>query len=134
MNVTLAPGILEKVLTHARQCLPEEGCGIIAGTNGVADRFIPIRNAMASDRSYEMDPAELISAFRSLRESGETMLAIYHSHPRAAAKPSLHDIQRAHYPEAAQVIVSLENADKPDIRAFRILDGEAVEIGLHVIV
>ena len=118
MNITLAPGILEKMLNHARECLPEESCGIIAGLNGVGDRFIPVTNRMASSRAYEMDPAELIGALRSLRESGQAMLAIYHSHPNAPAQPSTHDIQRAHYPEAAQIIVSLENAARPDVRAF----------------
>jgi proteasome lid subunit RPN8/RPN11 len=81
-----------------------------------------------------MDPAELIAALRSLRESGDELAAIYHSHPRGPAEPSGRDIREAHYPDAAYLIVSLEHAETPVTRAFRIIDGRSYEIELHAIV
>jgi proteasome lid subunit RPN8/RPN11 len=134
MDLTLAPGILEQLIAHSRESLPQEGCGLIAGQGNLGERFIPIKNSAASEHMYEMEPEQLIPALRSLRESGEQLIAIYHSHPKGLAVPSARDMEQASYPRAAHVIVSLENRERPDVRAFRILEGEALEIGLHVIV
>jgi glycerol uptake facilitator-like aquaporin len=79
-------------------------------------------------------PAELIGALRTLRNSGETLLAIYHSHPRGPAQPSQRDLERAFYPDAAHVIVSLATSENPAVRGFRIVDAEAIEIELRAIV
>jgi [CysO sulfur-carrier protein]-S-L-cysteine hydrolase len=133
MNLRLAPEILETVTDHAKNLYPKEGCGLIAGA-GVGSRFVPIRNSLSSSTQFEMDPAELIPALRDIRERGEELLAIYHSHPHGPARPSTSDIERAYYPEAAHLIVSLADPARPQAAAFRILDGEALEIDVHVIV
>ena len=81
-----------------------------------------------------MDPAELIAAMRDLRNAGEELTGIYHSHPHGPAHPSKTDIERAYYPEAAQLIVSLAELERPRVAAFRITNGEVLEIELHAIV
>ena len=81
-----------------------------------------------------MEPEELIPALRSIRANGETLLAIVHSHPKGPAFPSSRDIERAWYPDAAHVIVSLAFAETPDVRGFRIVDGEVIEVELRAIV
>jgi [CysO sulfur-carrier protein]-S-L-cysteine hydrolase len=134
MNLQLAPGIVDQILEQARSSLPLECCGLIAGTHGVGARVIPMVNALASSVAYEMDPAELIAAMRSLRQSGDELAAIYHSHPNGPAEPSRSDIERAYYPEAAYLIVSLADVKRPVTRAFRIVDGQAMEIEVHAIV
>jgi proteasome lid subunit RPN8/RPN11 len=134
MDLTLAPGILEQLITHCRESLPLEACGLVAGRNNLGERFISIKNAAASEHQFEMDLDQLFSTMRTLRESGESLIAICHSHPKGPSSPSTRDIQQAAYPQAAHVIVSLEDPGRPDVRAFRIAEGEALEIGLHVIV
>ena len=138
MSLILGPGILEQIVQHARTALPQEGCGLIVGLDGGRDgsatRFLPITNLLQSATSYEMEPAELIAALRSLRTTGESLLAIYHSHPRGPAVPSPRDIERAYYPDAVHVIVSLASPETPVVRGFRIADGRSVEVELHVIV
>jgi proteasome lid subunit RPN8/RPN11 len=62
------------------------------------------------------------------------LIAIFHSHPHGPAEPSKTDIERAYYPEVAHLIVSLAELERPQAVAFRILDGEALAIELHVIV
>jgi proteasome lid subunit RPN8/RPN11 len=134
VTVTLAPGILEEIIGHARKSYPDEGCGLLAGRQ-TADRFIPVTN-IASDpaRQFEMEPAELIHSLRELRTSGEQLIAVYHSHPNGPARPSKTDIDRAYYPEAAQIIVSMADPELPRVEAFRIIDGEALPVEVHVIV
>ena len=133
MNLILAPGILEQVITHAKNAYPNEACGLLVGHTSV-DRFIPTKNITPNPREYEIDPAELIAALRSLRETGENLLAIFHSHPHGPGELSKTDIERAYYPEAAQLIVSLAELERPQIVAFRIIGGEAVPIEVHAIV
>jgi len=134
VNLALDSGLLETIVEHARSAYPLEGCGLLAGNGNSATRFIPITNSLASATAYEMDPEELIGTLRSIRESGEILVAIYHSHPKGPARPSARDIGRAYYPEAAHLIVSLASPESPVVHGFRIVDGEAVEIELHVIV
>ena len=131
--LTLSPGILESVIQHAKSAYPIEACGLLAGGNA-AERFIPIKNVSAHPHEYEMDPAELIAALREIRQTGETLIAIFHSHPHGPAEPSKTDIQRAYYPDAAHLIVSLAELEHPQVAAFRIIDGDALAVELHVIV
>ena len=134
MSLTLTAGVLEEVLAHARACAPQECCGVVVGRNRCGDRSIRMTNTLASPTAYEVDPAELISVLRGLRETGEELLAIYHSHPEGASQPSRRDIEQAYYPEAAHLIVSLQDPQNPVMRAFRIIDGRAFEIEVHAIV
>ena len=133
MNLVLAPGLLDRVIEHAKANYPQEACGLLVG-HGSADRFIPMENALASSTAYEMAPAQLISTFRDLRRGDEELVAIYHSHPRGPARPSKSDIDRAYYPEAAHLIVSLADPERPRAAAFRIVNGEVLEIEVHAIV
>jgi proteasome lid subunit RPN8/RPN11 len=132
-SLTLAPGLLEKIIEHALAGYPQETCGLLAGNANHATRFIPMENRLASRTSYEMDPAELIQTLREFRDAGEQLVAICHSHPSTPAEPSHRDIERAYYPDAAYLIVSLAER-RPEVRAFRISAGEAVEIEVHAIV
>ncbi len=129
MNITVEARILGEVIEHAKAAYPKEGCGLIA-----PGRFIPIPNIAQSPCEFEMDPRELIKAFRELRTAGEELAAIYHSHPQGPLRPSPTDIERACYPDTAHLIVSLADPKHPRTAAFRIANGEALEIELHVIV
>ena len=133
MDLQLSPGILEQVTQHARQAYPKEGCGLLTGS-GAAERFIAMKNRSGSMAEYEMDPAELIHVLRELRDSGERLVAIYHSHPHGPAELSRRDIEQAYYPEVAQLLVSLADLERPQVAAFRIIDGLPLPIEVHVIV
>jgi len=76
----------------------------------------------------------LIAVLRDLRDVGETLIAIYHSHPHGPPEPSSTDVARAYYPEAAHLIISLAELERPQAAAFRIVDGEILPIELRVIV
>src|SRR5262245_58493042 len=134
MNFTLDSGLLDRMIDHAMAALPNEACGLLVGRNGQASRFIPAENTLRSETAYEIDPAFLAATFRLLRESGEELVGIFHSHPQGPARPSNRDLQRAYYPEAAHVIVSLAEPERPQVACFRIIDGQAYDVELHAIV
>jgi proteasome lid subunit RPN8/RPN11 len=133
MHLAVAPGILEEIIAHSRAAYPAEACGLLVGA-GTVDRFVPMRNFSSNPQQFEMDPAELITELRRLRESNDELLAIFHSHPYGPAEPSKTDVEQAYYPQAAHLIVSLAEPDRPQTAAFRIIDGEVLAIELHVIV
>lgn len=96
-----------------------ERCGLVGGRGGVGVTLYPIANAAGDPvRSFLLDARGQIEALRRMREHGESLYAIYHSHPTTAAEPSARDLAEAAYPEAAFLIVSLA-ADVPDLRAYR---------------
>jgi proteasome lid subunit RPN8/RPN11 len=133
MDLRLAPGILEDAIQQSKDAYPKEACGLLVGRDA-ADRLIPMKNVSANPRQFEMDPTELIAALRGLRQTGEELVAIFHSHPQGPAEPSKTDVDRAYYPETAHLIVSLADPERPQALAFRIIDGEVLPIEVHVIV
>jgi [CysO sulfur-carrier protein]-S-L-cysteine hydrolase len=116
---------------HARRAHPAECCGLLSGNNGVITDIHPLRNdADRPETRYFATPEDLFAAMRRIRESNQSLLGIYHSHPRTLAYPSASDVEMAFYPEALYFIISLE--PNVDLRAFRI-EGpriEEVEIGV----
>jgi proteasome lid subunit RPN8/RPN11 len=70
-------------------------------------------------RRFEMDPAGQVAALRHMRERGEGMLAIYHSHPSAPPEPSVHDLAGLGYPEALYLIISLNIKGVLEMRAWQ---------------
>ena len=124
--ITLQSSQRDQIFTNADEAAPAECCGLIGGTgDGRAKSIYSLRNVAANTHtSYEAAPEDLFAAQRQMRERGEELLAIYHSHPRSAEPaPSETDVRLAYYPQAVYFIVGLAGP-KPVIRAFRISERE----------
>ncbi len=121
MIISLQQSLLDQIISHARAEAPHECCGLVGGNDGRAQSVYPTRNAAADPLiTYEASPEDLFAAQRSMRERGEQLLAIYHSHPRSAEpQPSETDVRLAYYPTAVYVIVGL-GGEQPVLGAFRI--------------
>ena len=113
------------IIAHARETAPAECCGLIGGVRTQAQTVYRLRNVTsAPERAYEAAPEELFAAQRQMRERGENLLAIYHSHPRSNdPSPSETDVQLAYYPSATYLIVGL-GAEEPVVKAFKISERE----------
>ncbi len=132
MDVLFVPvALVEELLAHATELLPEEACGLLAGRDGRATRFYPVENARHSPVAYDMEPRALVRAILAIEAEELELLAIYHSHPSGPAWPSATDVAQAYYPEQAYLILSLDDPMRPEIRAFMLNDGRAREIALH---
>jgi proteasome lid subunit RPN8/RPN11 len=90
----------------------------------VVAEVVRAQNLRASPYGYELDAKSLLAANRLDDEGAQ--VAIYHSHPRSAARPSQTDINLAYYPHWTYLIVSLAG-DEPEVRAWRIADGRVHE-------
>jgi proteasome lid subunit RPN8/RPN11 len=76
------------------------------------------------ESAYEAAPEDLFTAQRQMRERGEDLLAIYHSHPRASdPSPSETDVRLAYYPTAKYLIIGLGGIEAV-IKAFSISERE----------
>jgi proteasome lid subunit RPN8/RPN11 len=136
--VRISPALAQELVAHAIADLPNECCGMIAGSGSVATRVLRAANTEGSPFMYVMDPREQLRIMDDIEDAGEDLLAIYHSHTRSAAYPSRTDVELAFFPDTLYLIVSIADREAPEIRAFRISRGapdgeqiaeEPVEIG-----
>lgn len=120
--IVLQSSHCDQVFAFAKEAAPNECCGLLGGDeDGRAQSIYSLRN-VAADKivSYEAAPEDLFAAQRQMRERGEILLGIYHSHPRSAEpEPSKTDVRLAYYPRAVYFIIGLAGA-QPVMRAFRI--------------
>jgi proteasome lid subunit RPN8/RPN11 len=128
--IRIRAGVLEAVIRHARQDVPLECCGLLLGEGSLIEVCIPTRNARASETAYLVDPAEHFAALRRARREGRAIIGAYHSHPKSAAAPSPTDLVEAHDPDLLYVIVSLAVTASPDVRGYRLEDGNCVPMEL----
>ena len=125
--LTLPKQIIDDIAAQAQEEAPNECCGIIAGKDGRATKLFQARNAEASPYRYNVDTEDLFRIYRECEENDWEFLVIYHSHTASEAYPSSTDIRLAFWPEAYYVLISLQDAERPVVRAFRILDGAVSE-------
>lgn len=91
-----------------------------------------------ADIAFQMDAQEMGKALRDIREKGISLQAFYHSHTYSPARPSQTDItiamefesyrEKLNLPEPLHIIISLLDKSSPDIRAYRIINHESLEI------
>lgn len=130
-RISLSRVLAARLRFEARKTPGIEVCGFLGGRGGAPCSLYPVTNtAEYPARRFAMDPAEQIAAFKKLRERGETLFAIYHSHPNAPAEPSIHDREGQGYPEALMLIISLQARNAPAIRAWRRIDDRLREVAL----
>jgi [CysO sulfur-carrier protein]-S-L-cysteine hydrolase len=127
VTLSLPPSFIDEMVAHAQEDAPNECCGIIAGSEGRAVKLYRAKNAEASPYRYNVEPRDLFRIYRECEANGWDFLAIYHSHTASEAYPSPTDVRLAFWPEAYYVLVSLQDAGNPAVRAFRILDGAISE-------
>ena len=115
--------VIDGIIDHSRNGLPEEVCGYLAGIDGEVIRQFRLTNIDHSNEHFSFDPSEQFQAVREARKAGLQILANYHSHPESPARPSVEDIRLAYDPEISYVIVSMA-AELPDVKSFLIRKGE----------
>jgi [CysO sulfur-carrier protein]-S-L-cysteine hydrolase len=130
----IAQSLVDEMVAHAREDLPNECCGLIGGKGDEATSVIRVANSAASPLRYEMDPQEQYNALKSIEDGGGELLAIYHSHTKSAAYPSQTDVNQAvAWPEQIYVIVSLADEDAPDVKAYLLQDLKIADVEIDLL-
>jgi proteasome lid subunit RPN8/RPN11 len=138
--------IFDELVAHAREDAPDECCGLIGTTDGVASTVYRARNAEASPLRYNLDPQDQLRIYDEIEGKGEELGAIYHSHTASPAFPSQTDINLALmdrrengqvvgkepiFPGVVYLIASLADGETP-LRGFEITEDGVTEIELAI--
>ena len=109
---------INQLLTLAQKHAPLETCGLIGHDTHCASVY-PVNNiAVQAEQAFEMDPQQQIAAMKTMREKNEQLLAIYHSHPSAAAIPSNIDWEQMSDDDVYYLIISLNTMGVLEIKAY----------------
>jgi [CysO sulfur-carrier protein]-S-L-cysteine hydrolase len=127
----IAQQLVEEIVAHARDDVPNECCGFISGKADEALAVHRVVNGEASPYRYSMDFHSQQAAETEIDAAGHEVLAAYHSHTRSQAFPSQTDVNLA-LPHLMCVIASLQDAEFPVVKGFWIKDGQISEAELVV--
>ena len=124
--------LLDVIVEHARQDAPDECCGMFGVEDDRVVAVFPAENIHHSPLRFEIDGREVMRMIGEIEGRGWS-LGLYHSHTMSRAYPSQTDVNFAElWPGVVWLIVSLEDADAPDVRTF-LIDGPTVsEVDLAV--
>lgn len=131
--LTLPDDLCRTLIDEAVLAGNREICGFLARadeTAGPLSHYVVSNRAPTPASRFDMDAAEQIAVFKTMRERGEQLVAIYHSHPTSPAVPSAHDLAGHSYPAACALIVSPQAAVELRLRAWALNGVEAQPITL----
>ena len=127
--------LYDEIVNYAKEHLPEEACGLIAGTKDGNDKSIKkvycLTNIDHSNEHFSLDPKEQLAAVKDMRANGLVPLGNWHSHPSSPSRPSVEDIRLAFDSKASYLILSLM-ADYPVLNSFHIEGGEWTKEDLRI--
>ena len=137
MKIQIAKADFDAIVAHAKANLPEEACGLIAGSKDADVRRIEkvyfLENIDHTNEHFSMNPKDQLTAVKDMRVKGLTPLGNWHSHPETPSRPSQEDIRLAYDSTASYLILSLMDADAPVLNGFSVKDGAVTKEILEII-
>ena len=129
---------VDDMIAHSREAMPDECCGILAGSGGSVSKVYRMTNVEASPFRFSMDPLEIMNVDQEASELGWELAVIYHSHTHSEAYPSDTDVRIAGgtnelWPDVRYILVSLMEPENPSVRLFSIDHGDISEEQLEVV-
>lgn len=124
---------LNNILNHAKENYPKEACGILCGKGNKITKVYNMKNTSENPETcYFMAPEEQLNVFKEIRNENLEMIAIYHSHTNSPPYPSKRDIDLAFYDDAYYVIISFTDFENPDIKTYKITNGNIKEENIKI--
>ncbi len=87
--VVVPSAVRSELEAHAEAEAPNEACGLLVLKDGVAQRYVPGRNAAASPYRFELD----VDPETWFLEDEGYELAVFHSHLSSPPRPSRTDVE-----------------------------------------
>jgi len=127
MVIRLEYHLYDELVEYAKEHLPEEACGLIAGTieDGVREikKIYYLENIDHATDHFTLDPKDQMAAVKDMRANGYKPLGNWHSHPESPSRPSVEDVKLAYDSKASYLILSLM-ANYPVLNSYHIENGE----------
>jgi [CysO sulfur-carrier protein]-S-L-cysteine hydrolase len=130
--VVIPEALRDEIFAHAQAGLPNEACGILAGSDGRAERFFAAESDEPSPYYYRIESRDQIRIMNEIDDAGLDLVGIYHSHVSSPAYPSRTDAEQAFWPDAVYLIVSLAGP-RPEMKGYKIADMVPVEEPLEFV-
>ena len=126
MVIRMEYHLYDELVKWAKEHLPEEACGLLAGTEDENGREIKkvyfLENKDHAEDHFTLDPMDQMKAVKDMRANGYKLLGNWHSHPSSPSRPSTEDIALAYDSKASYMILSLM-AENPIVNVFHIEAG-----------
>lgn len=126
MIIRMEYHLYDEMVKWAKEHLPEEACGLIAGTEDENGRKIKkiyyLENTDHAEDHFTLSPKDQMKAIKDMREHGWKPLGNWHSHPSSPSRPSVEDISLAYDSKASYMILSLM-AENTVLNSFHIEGG-----------
>ena len=128
MTLELPQILIDEMIAHSREDLPNECCGVIGRAADGALTLWRATNDQASPWRFNIPAQQLLHLYNAIDDADGDLLVIYHSHVASEARPSPTDLNIARLHKGATewpywVLVSLAD-EPPSVRAWRIDDGD----------
>jgi proteasome lid subunit RPN8/RPN11 len=125
--VVVIPGEVRRALAeHANAEAPNEACGLLVLQDGVAQRYVPGRNAAASPYRFELE----IEPETWFVEDDGFQLAVFHSHLSSPPRPSRTDVENIGLWEGRPYFIYTVRTD--ELAAWRIARGGIEPLALSL--
>ena len=132
-SIKLPRQIVNQLMLHAQHNDKNEVCGLISQNTDQEMTLYPMKNIATDPAHYfQMDGPQMIRTMKSIREEGAELFAIYHSHPSTPATPSKTDIEKAGYPDALYLIISLNTKGVIELKGYKIQQDSTTSIDLII--
>jgi desampylase len=96
MRLEISRSAADAILAETARHPEREVCGLLFGGDARVDAMKVCRNVAESpETAFEIDPGELIAAYRAARNGGAAICGCFHSHPGGSAQPSRRDAEAA---------------------------------------
>jgi [CysO sulfur-carrier protein]-S-L-cysteine hydrolase len=123
--VVIPAAVRRELEQHARAEAPNEACGLLAFRDGIAERYLPGENELASPYRFRLKPGDPNDFY--LEDEGY-QVAVFHSHPNDSAEPSRTDLANIGlWTGQPYFILALATGE---LRGWRIDDGRVDELEL----
>jgi proteasome lid subunit RPN8/RPN11 len=119
--VVIPAAVRRELEEHARAEAPNEACGLVAFRDGVAERYLPGENELASPYRFRLKPGNPLDFF--LEDEGYE-LAVFHSHPETEPRPSRTDLENIGLWGGRPYLIL--SAATGELRGWRIENGRVV--------
>ncbi|MBP5243044.1 MAG: M67 family metallopeptidase [Clostridia bacterium] len=126
--ITLKKEQINSIIAYAKSQLPNEACGLIAGTRQGEDKRVEkvylLYNVDQSPEHFSITPQDQLTTLKDARANGWELLGNWHSHPSTPSRPSEEDKRLARDSKASYLILSLA-AEEPVLNSFHVEGSEA---------
>ncbi|UOQ45224.1 M67 family metallopeptidase [Halobacillus salinarum] len=118
-EMIIPQSIYQEMIKHGYSSLPYEACGFLAGKENLVQSIWTMENELKSDRRFFVNKQVVKNNLEQIKNRGEQVMAVYHSHPTTAPVPSWSDLAHHMDQKIKMMIVSFKYPS-PKVKCYQI--------------